>query len=367
MKNILRGFPGFITVVVLLTATVFCQSTSTPKNIILLIGDGMGLNAVTSSVLSLENDPFKEFPTVGLVVTCSADKLVTNSATSATAMATGYKTDVEKISISADGEELKTIFEIAEGKKYSTGIIATYSFTNATPACFFAHNKSRHSQNEIAKDLLSSNLDVVLTGGTDYSSIKFFSNEKKDSITLRDSLLNLGYDYFESYDDLKNYKSEKKICALLDKYALVKASDRNYTLGDLTKIALDKLSQNENGFVLMVEGSQIDKGGENNDYEFLIGEQKDFNYAVNEALYFAKEDGNTLVVVTADHESGGLAILGKNRKNIDPKWAIYKSHTAAMVGVFTFGPGSEKFNGIMENNILGRKLINFVQPDYEWE
>jgi len=327
----------------------------------------MGLNAVTSSVLSLENDPFKKFPTVGLVVTCAADKLVTDSAAGATAYATGYKTNNKLISIAPDGKELKTIFDIAEQKNYSTGIVATYSFTNATPACFYAHDTSRHSEKEIAKDLLRSDIDVVITGGTDYQTIKFYSNTKKDSITFLDSLLYLGYSYFNNYDDLKNNKSENKICALLDKYALVKASDRNYTLGDLTKIALDKLSKNENGFVLMVEGSQIDKGAENNDFDFMIGEQKDFNTAINEALEFAKNDGNTLVVVTADHESGGLALHGKDRQNIDPRWAIQKSHTAAMVGVFAFGPGSEKFTGILENNEVGKKFINFIQPDYGWK
>lgn len=116
----------------------------------------------------------------------------------------------------------------------------------------------------------------------------------------------------------------------------------------------------------MVEGSLIDKGAEQNNYEYMIGEQKDFNYAVNAALEFAEKDGNTLVVVTSDHESGGFAVKGTDRKNIEPHWAVKSSHTAAMVGIYSFGPGSEKFNGILENNKVGRILINYIEPKINW-
>lgn len=366
MQKILRSLFQIATVAVIFTATVFCQSNDKPKNIILLIGDGMGLNAVTASTLSLDNSPFTKFKTIGLVITCAADKLVTDSAAGATAFATGYKTNNGKISTLPDGEELKTIFDIAEEKNYSTGIVATFAFTNATPACFFAHNGSRHNEEEIAKQFLTSGIDVTLTGGTQFLPMHLYNKAKKDSITFLDSLKNAGYSYFDNFEDLNENKTSNKICALLEKYALPKAASRNYTLGNLTKIALDKLSQNKNGFVLMVEGSQIDKGGEYNDYDFLMGEQKDFNTAVNEALEFAEKDGNTLVVVTADHESGGLAILGKDKKNIEPKWAIKKSHTAAMVGIFSYGPGSQKFTGILENNQVGRILINYIDPKISW-
>jgi len=366
MKYIFRKLFRSMMVVVFLTTAVFCQQNSTPKNIILLIGDGMGLNAVTASILSLENDQFKKFKSVGLSVTCSADKLITDSAAGATALATGYKTNNGKISQSTKGNDLKTLFEFAKGKDLSTGLIATISFTNATPACFYAHNKSRHNEVEIAEQFLNSGTDVAISSGTQFLSTKLFDKIKNDSITFLDSIKNRNYSYFGNYSELQKNDSSNKILALFENYSLPKAPERNYSLGDLTDIALNKLSQNKNGFVLMVEGSLIDKGAEGNDYNYMIGEVKDFNTAINAALDFAEKDGNTLVVVTSDHESGGFAIVGEDKKNIDPRWAVLKSHTAAMVGIFSYGPGSEKFHGIMQNNELGRILINYLEPDINW-
>lgn len=367
MNRISRRLFQTITVVVLLATTVFCQQNSKPKNIILLIGDGMGLSTVTASVFSLENDPFKKFKSVGLMVTCSADKLVTDSAAGVTALATGYKTKNWSLCVSPEGDTLKNLFEFAKEKNYSTGIIATISFTHATPAGFYAHSNSRSNEKEIAKQFFDSGIDVAIAGGTDFLSTKIYRNTCNDSITFIDSIKNKKYSYYDNYPELLKNNTSNKILALLDKYYLPKAPQRDYTLGDLTKIAIDKLSQNKDGFVLMVEGSLIDKGAEQTNYEYMIGEQKDFNYAVNAALEFAAKDGNTLVVVTADHESGGFAVKGSDRKNIEPHWAVKNSHTASMVGVFTFGPGSEKFNGILENNEVGRKLINFIQPDLTWK
>jgi len=363
MKN---KFLILFTLTAVVSTAVFCQSNNKPKNIILLIGDGMGMGAVTSSVLMLDNDPFKKFQSIGFSVTCSADALITDSAAGATALATGYKTDKYKISNSHDDKPLKTLLEFAKGKNYSTGIVATISFTNATPACFYAHNRNRDNETEIAKQFLSGRIDVSIASGSEYFPMKLFSPAIKDSITFLDSLKKSGYSVCNSFETLKENKTSEKIFAALDKYMLPKATARNYSLGDMTKIALEKLSKNQNGFVLMVEGSQIDKGEEQNNYDYLLGEQKDFNTAINAALEFAEKDGNTLVVVTADHESGALGILGKERKNINPTWGT-KGHSAAMVGIFSYGPGSEKFRGVFENNIIGRMLINFIEPNLEWK
>ena len=362
MKN---KFLILFTLTAVVSTAVFCQSNNKPKNIILLIGDGMGMGAVTSSVLTLDNDPFKKFQSIGFSVTCSADALITDSAAGATALATGYKTDKYKISNSHDDKPLKTLLEFAKEKKYSTGIVATISFTNATPACFFAHNRNRENEIEIAKQFLNSGIDVSIAGGSEYFPMKLFSPATKDSITFLDSLKKSGYSTFNSFEQLKNNSSDK-IFAALDFYKLPIATGRNFSLGDMTNIALEKLSKNQNGFVLMIEGSQIDKGEEQNNYDYLLGEQKDFNTAINTALEFAEKDGNTLVVVTADHESGALGILGKERKNITPSWGV-KGHSGAMVGIFSYGPGSEKFRGVFENNMIGRMLINFIEPNLEWK
>jgi alkaline phosphatase len=156
-------------------------------------------------------------------------------------------------------------------------------------------------------------------------------------------------------------KPLSKFYALIDSDGVAKASERNYTLGDLTKIAISNLSQNKNGFVLMIEGSQIDWAGHGNNSEYILSELKDFDTAINAALDFAEDNGNTLVVVTADHETGGLSINGgtKNGKNLELKYTT-KGHTGNMVGVFAYGPGEEQFRGIYENYMIGRKLIHFV-------
>jgi alkaline phosphatase len=271
MKNKFLSF--FLTAVV--STAVFCQSNDKPKNIILLIGDGMGMGAVSSSVLLLNNDPFKKFQSIGFSVTCSADALITDSAAGATALASGYKAKNWTLNLSPEGKELKTIFNFAKEKKYSTGIVATISFTNATPAAFYAHSKSRDSEVDITKQFLNSAIDVSIAGGSEYFFTKLFSAATKDSITFLDSLKKSGYSIFDSFEQLENNSSDK-IFAALDNYKLPIAAERNYSLGDMTNIALEKLSKNKNGFVLMIEGSLIDKAAEKKRFRIFIGRAKRF-------------------------------------------------------------------------------------------
>lgn len=352
--------------IVVFTTIAFAQPEAKPKNIIFLIGDGMGLNLVTASVLTLENDSFKEFQSVGLVVTCSADKLITDSAAGATALATGHRTNNGMISVDPSGKTLSTIFEFAKQKGLSTGLVVACSITNATPACFYAHVSSRSNNFEIAEQFVHSGVDVTIGGGTNYFLPEELGGEREDQKNLVEMLKVNSYSFYSSYDELNKSNSER-IISILDKDLIPKASERNYTLGDLTKIALNKLSKNSSGFILMVEGSQIDKAGHANDEDFYISEQKDFNYAVQEALKFAREDKNTLVIVTADHDTGGYSIIGgdKEAKKLEGGW-LTKGHSANMVGVFAYGPGHQFFSKVLENYEIGRKLIEFVNPQINW-
>ena len=344
------------------------QSSATPKNIIILIGDGMGVDYVSTSVLSMKNDAFRRFTTTGFSVTCSADNLVTDSAPGATAISTGYRTNNWTIAEDPWSDKpLTTIFELAEKLKKASGIVVTCSITHATPAAFVAHVKSRSDEFDIAEQETERKTDVFIGGG-----IKFFTptsegGGRTDGVNLLSKVESEGYDYYDSYEKLKNSDPDKKFYALFDSTGLPKAADRNYTLGDMTKIALDYLSKRPNGFILMIEGSQIDWAGHANDQAYLLSEMKDFNTALNTVLDFEEKNKETLVVVTADHETGGMSIVDGNLdgSKFDLKFST-KHHTANMVGIFAKGPGEREFSGIMDNYMIGRKLFWMMDREYEF-
>ncbi|MGD8778919.1 MAG: alkaline phosphatase [Ignavibacteria bacterium] len=367
MKKITLRILLIKAVVVLFTATVFCNPQSKPKNIIFLIGDGMGVNYVTASVLNMENDAFKRFKNIGLSVTCSADALVTDSAAGATALACGYKSYNGAISVDMDKQQLQTIMEYLQTKNYATGIVVTCQVTHATPACFVSHVESRGMEFEIAEQISTSNIDIAIGGGTNFFLPEGNGGKRTDDKNIVEEMKSKGYQYIDDPELLKSYDGSQKLLALLAPAGIERGTDRNYTLGQMTEAALKRLSQNENGFFLMVEGSQIDWSGHANDYKYCESEMKDFNTAVHAALDFAEKDGNTLVVVTADHETGGLAITGgeKDRSSLEIEY-VSGNHTAMMVGIYSYGPGSEKFTGIMENNMISRHFFEFFEPKKKW-
>lgn len=356
----------FLIMVLLFSTTIFCKQTSKPKNIILLIGDGMGISAVSASVHSIENDQFKNFKSVGLVNTCSADKLVTDSAAGATSYATGYRTNNGKLGSDPNGKKLENIVEIAKKKNMSTGVVVTCSVTNATPAAFLSHVKSRKSEFEIAEQIYkNNNVDLILGAGSDFFLPKNFGGKRDDNKNIADSMKCKGYNVI--IDTSYSVQSfNKKTLGLFSPNAFPYATKRNFSLGELSKAAIDYLSKNKNGFFLMIEGSQIDWAEEHNDKEYFYSEMKDFNTAIKAALDFAKKDKNTLVIVLADHDTGSFGINAKNNETglVDWAWASNK-HTANLIGLFSFGPGSEKFNGIQNNFEVGRKLINFIQKKFD--
>jgi alkaline phosphatase len=340
----------------------------TPKNIILFIGDGMGVSYISTSVLSMKNDPFRKFSIVGFSVTRSEDNLVTDSAPGATAIATGYRTNNWTIAEDPWSDEpLTTIFELAEKLNKATGIVVTSSITHATPAAFVAHVKSRSDEFDIAEQETERKTDLFIGGGIKFFTPKSEGGGRTDGVNLLSKVKSNGYDYYESYEKLKNRNPGKKFYALFDSTGLPKASERDYTLGDLTKIALDYLGKQPNGFILMVEGSQIDWAGHHNDQPHLLAEMEDFNKAINAALDFAKKDGETLIVITADHETGGMSILDGDLDGSNLKLGFSSTHhTADMVPVFAKGPGEKLFSGVYDNYMIGRKLFKMVDSNYSF-
>ena len=330
-------------------------SNNNPKNIILLIGDGMGLSEISASQFYNDNPSnFEKFYNIGLSKTSSYNDLITDSAASATAIACGVKTYNGAIGVDKDTLSVRTIVEEVSMRGMSTGLISTSSITHATPASFYAHVKQRSMSEEIALDLVGSEIDFFAGGGLNY-----FKN-RKDKLNLLNQLEDNGFIVYTEH--LPYFTVEKKQAILLANNAMKPMKDgRGDFLPDATKLAIDKLSKNENGFFLMIEGSQIDWGGHDNDAEYLISELIDFDNTIGVALDFAANDGETLVIVTADHETGGFTLGPDNNdyNKIKPVFSI-GGHSATMVPVFAKGPGSEKFIGIYNINEIYHKMKSLI-------
>lgn len=360
----MKVLKALVLIFVFSCGVLFSQSTQRPKNIIILIGDGMGANYVSASVLNMPNSPFRKFTSVGFSITCAADKLVTDSAPGATAISTGHRTNSYYVGVDTLGNPLTTLFEEAERLNISTGLVVTCTVTHATPAAFVAHAVNRKEEKEIAKQFLNIDVDVVIGGGAKYFSEHDTSGSGSNCLDL---LKQKGYDIYQHSDEFLASYPTKKYYALFEDEQLNRAKDRNYSLADLTKKALPLLSQNENGFILMVEGSQIDWGGHENNQDYLMSELNDFCGAIDVALEFSEENNNTLVLVTADHETGGMSIIdGKpDGSEITMKFTT-TGHTAEMVGVFAKGPGEELFRGVYDNYMIGRNLFRLLNPDFQF-
>jgi alkaline phosphatase len=328
------------------------EAQKRPKNIILLIGDGMGVAQVHAGMVANGgHSHFTRFPAIGFSKTQSANAFVTDSGAGGTAIAIGHKTNNGMVGVDAAGVPQTSILEIAEQNGLSTGVIVTCSITHATPADFYAHQASRSQNEDIADDLLKSGIDVFVGGGRQYFA------KRKDGRDLLAELKAQGYAVADSTEDLAKFTSGKLayFTAAGEPASVLKGRPDFLHRG--TKTALGLVGQNPKGFFVMVEGSQIDWEGHANNIEGIVKEVQDFEKAVGVALDFAEKDGQTLVIVTADHETGGLALNGGDPK-ANKVMAGFTSlnHTGIMVPVFAYGPGAEKFIGIYENTSLFDKM-----------
>ncbi|TKG91514.1 alkaline phosphatase [Puteibacter caeruleilacunae] len=361
----------FITAILMLFFLAKAEATQNenkpPLNVILLIGDGMGLSQLSSAYYYGDQEPsFSKFNHIGLINTSCTNTKITDSAAGATAFATGQRTYKGAIGVSPiDTSAITNIVEILSPLGYKTGLVATYSVTHATPAAFYAHIDSRDKQEEIAEQLVTSDVDFFASSGLPYF------NDRKDGKNLIPLLEANGFEMEIQTLIAKQYKPSKKYGYLMPPESMPKKVEgRDNFLPDATKMALDYLSQNKHGFFLMVEGSQIDAAGHKNKSQMLIQEVLDFEKAVGEALEFAKKNKNTLVIVTADHETGGFTLGAKNGTKddydshdysiIEPSFATY-GHSATLVPVFTSGPHAEQFQGIYNNNELFHKIISLIK------
>jgi alkaline phosphatase len=322
-----------------------------PKNVIFLIGDGMGVSQVFAGITANQGHLFLEnFRHIGFSKTQSADNYITDSAAGGTALACGVKTYNGAIGVDADTVKVKSILEEAADKGLATGLVATAAITHATPASFIAHQPSRNMYENIATDFLNTDIDVFIGGGNDHFT------KRKDGRNLAKELEEKGYTVETDIEKIANIICGK-VAGLTAEVHNGRMNERGDMLPVATSTALNILDNNDKGFFLMVEGSQIDWGGHASSTVYIVEDMLDFDRTIGKALEFASKDGETLVVVTADHETGGMALTGGDMSTGMVK-ADYPttSHSAVMVPVFAYGPGAEEFMGIMENTDVHDKM-----------
>ena len=365
------------------------------KNVIYLIGDGMGFGAVSSLLLSEDSvTGFEQAPVIGLSETCSANNYVTDSPAGGTALACGVRTKNGYLGVDPEGKPLTSILRKAQAMGKRSGIVVNTVLTEATPAAFYAGVTSRSMSFDIAKQFTESGVDVAIGAGLE-PFIK-----RPDSLDLTATLINKGYDVHLDWKTVLGTTSKKfvgilpmgdvhrrnesgnttagaadgaEVCLAAK---LAASSEEN---GDTTRLseptvylekatakALEVLSNdNRQGFFLMIESAIIDGYGHNNDSEGMIEEMKEFDNTLRQLVAYVNQHPETLLVVTADHETGGTGVSYKSYEvgSTTPVQLSFstKGHTGTVVPVFAYGAGAEAFAGIMKNTDLPKKMEELMK------
>ena len=319
------------------------------RNVILMIGDGMGVGAVNAALYANGGElTMTNLRTVGFVRTQSADNFTTDSAASGTAYATGQKTNNGYLGMNPAKEVIPNIPELLAPLGYACGVLSTDDLNGATPAAFFAHQPARGMKDEIWADLPGSSL-LFASAGTQatFEGLPFATQEE---IRRRYTVV-----YDPDDDDVED--SERLL--YLPKSVNL---DRGDYLPATTEMAIEYLSErSRKGFFLMVEGARIDKSEHSNDFPGTVQEALDFDKAIEAAVRFAERDGHTLVIISADHETGAT-ILSKADPQTGYALGVFasKGHTPMMVPLFAYGPHSREFSGVQENSDVANKILRLL-------
>lgn len=322
------------------------------KNVILMIGDGMSLMhvytawAANRGKLWLENAQ-----ATGLSKTWAVKKLVTDSGSGGTSLATGVKTVYHAVGVDPEGKPLTSLVDVAKELGKDAGMAVTCRLWDATPCDFCCHNIDRDKEEELVGDYPTSGVDFVFGGGA-----QKFTN-RKDGRDIFKELQKKGYHISRTLDDFFAYDKNSRIFAVPYDKDTPLPDERGDLLARASMKGISLMNQNKNGFFMMIEGSQLDDYGHFNQLDLLMKETLDFDQTVGEVMKWAAKDGETLVVVTADHETGGLTLVNGNKDEgrVECSFST-KDHSGAMVPVYAFGPGAENFTGIFENTDVFKKI-----------
>lgn len=322
------------------------------KNVILMIGDGMSLMhvytawAANRGKLWLENAQ-----ATGLSKTWAVKKLVTDSGSGGTSLATGVKTVYHAVGVDPEGKPLTSLVDVAKELGKDAGMAVTCRLWDATPCDFCCHNIDRDKEEELVGDYPTSGVDFVFGGGA-----QKFTN-RKDGRDIFKELQKKGYHVSRTLDDFFAYDKNSRIFVVPYDKDTPLPDERGDLLARASMKGISLMNQNKNGFFMMIEGSQLDDYGHFNQLDLLMKETLDFDQTVGEVMKWAAKDGETLVVVTADHETGGLTLVNGNKDEGRVECCFStKDHSGAMVPVYAFGPGAENFTGIFENTDVFKKI-----------
>ena len=356
-----------------------------PKNIILLISDGMSLTQVSTYRL-LKGGPNEriavdKFPVSGIVLTHSENAIVTDSASSATAFSTGRKTNNGALGLDEDNKILENFTEIIDRYGYVSSLISTSEITHATPAAYASHVDLRWKTDEISLQMMESNVMTILGGGRHFFLPEDLGGKRTDGLNLLEQMESSRMVMTEKKElDSFDHSDLGKVVGLFADEALRdKEKPENHVFepssSEMLNFAINRSEKfNENGckgFFIMLEGSQVDWAGHANDLNYLKREMQDFDEAVELALDYAIQNPDTLVIATADHETGGLLIESSSPTDYtapEVKFSFntgigYGSHTGVPVPVYAYGPGSENFTGTLDNTDIFYAMLEAVKMD----
>lgn len=322
------------------------------KNVILMIGDGMSLMHVYTAWTANRGKLWLEnAQTTGLSKTWAVKKLVTDSGSGGTSLATGVKTVYHAVGVDPEGKPLTSLVDVAKELGKDAGMAVTCRLWDATPCDFCCHNIDRYKEEELVGDYPTSGVDFVFGGGA-----QKFTN-RKDGRDIFKELQKKGYHVSRTLDDFFAYDKNSRIFAVPYDKDTPLPDERGDLLARASMKGISLMNQNKNGFFMMIEGSQLDDYGHFNQLDLLMKETLDFDQTVGEVMKWAAKDGETLVVVTADHETGGLTLVNGNKDEGRVECCFStKDHSGAMVPVYAFGPGAENFTGIFENTDVFKKI-----------
>ena len=327
------------------------------KNVIFLIGDGMGLNQITAGAYANNRDlTLLKLKSIGIQFYNPQDDFIGDSASGGSALATGDLSWTRHIASNKDGSvEYSPLTDYFKAMGKATGVVSLGDIADATPAVFYGHTSERDSTDRITRYWLNSDVDLICGSGRDY-----LEDPRPDGIDMAAGIRANGYSYIT--DALKVNETSGKVICLDNRMGRYATEETLGFLADITRASIDKLSkESKKGFFLMVEGAKIDYAGHSDCFPASVIEQLGFDMAVAEALKFADSNGETLVVVTADHETGGLTLLDGDLES-GHILAVYNSddHTPTVVPVFAYGPWSREFMGTYMNVEIPRTIKRLV-------
>ncbi len=329
-----------------------------PGSVILIVADGAGVAHWSLAVLADSNLAIRRMGTAGLVDTRGSNHVVTGSAPGATALSTGVRTFMGAIAVGPDSAPHETVLEAAAARGMATGIITTTWIVDATPASFTAHVPSRGQLAEIASQMGEAGVNVIMGGGR----LAFLPTWRSDSVDLLGQLQQR-YSYVETAEDLLQLDTDTvtSLLGLFAEQGMGIAAERPVRFADMVSAAIAVLDNDPDGFFLMIESEESDtRAHQNVDEEILVTEMLEIDGAVRLALDYQERHPETLVVVTSDHETGGITLTHDQDRNVVIQYST-QSHTGALVPLFASGPWAERFGGLLENWEVGQLLLQAVR------